>query len=77
MRDKNKAQYRVVLIHPDGSLEPGEVYRTEEALHAAMRRTSREGRKIGVRYHCEEWTVGMPTRDYPDPLVEKMTEYDL
>jgi hypothetical protein len=71
---QNSRQYRLVLIHPDGSTQPDQMYTSREALDKAMFTVKK---KPGVRYHCEEYTVGTPTKEQPDPPIEKVAEYDL
>jgi hypothetical protein len=71
---QNNRQYRLVLIHPDGSVQVGEMYNSKEGLDDAMRNVPRT---VGVRYRCQEWTVGTATPECRDPLVEMMVEYDI
>lgn len=67
-------QYRLVLIHPDGSIQPDRMYTSRGALDKAMSTVKKEP---GVRYHCEEYTVGTRTKEQRDPPIEKVAEYDL
>ena len=69
-----RMQYRLVLIYPDGSAHPGDVYLSREKLELKMHAIAR---KPGVRYCCEEWTVSTPTADSPDALTTKVAVYDV
>jgi hypothetical protein len=46
-------RFRLVLIYPDGSAHPWEVYISKNKLDLTVRAIAR---KRGVRYCCEEWT---------------------
>ena len=67
-------RFRLVLIYPDGSAHPAEVYISKNELELIMRAIAR---KPGVRYCCEEWTVNQPTADSPNPLDTKLAVYDV
>jgi hypothetical protein len=71
---QNSRQYRLVVVHADGSLEPVGMYASMSLLNDAMQTVSRPP---GIRYMCQEWTVGTATAEVPDPLIEMMTEYDI
>jgi len=71
---QNNRQYRLVLVHPDGSVQAGGTYNIKEGLDDAMVGISR---KVGVRYQCQEWTVGTATPECRDPPTKMLTEYDI
>jgi hypothetical protein len=69
-----RKQYRTFLVYSDGSVRPGEIFFSPEKMRSTVHAIAR---KPGVRYCCEEWTLGTVGGNSPDPVTTKLAEYDL
>jgi hypothetical protein len=61
-----------VTVHPSGHYEESGFFNSKKEMDAAMRRM---GRKDGVHYKCQEWTVGTQTAEHRRIVDEAVMGY--
>ena len=69
-----RKQYKTFLVYSDESVRAGEVFFSPEKMRSAVHAIAR---KPGVRYCCEEWTLGAIGGNSPEPLTTKIAEYEI